>query len=97
MVLMKIPLLSPLYRGSITITWWFVEEFGKLTFWSPVAIMAEMLGVFLNIFHFLNFVYIVAERTRELFIQKIPQIVRVENLRYQLCQLFRQSCFSAPA
>jgi hypothetical protein len=27
------------------------------------------------------FVYIVAERTRELFIQKIPQIVRVENLR----------------
>ncbi len=39
----------------------------------------------------------VAERTRELFIQKIPQIVRVENLRNQLYQLFRQSCFSAPA
>ncbi len=39
----------------------------------------------------------VVERTRELFIQKIPQIVRVENLRNQLYQLFRQSCFSAPA
>ncbi len=48
-VLMKIPLLSTLDRGSIARP---VEEFGKLTFWSPVAIMAEMLGVFLNIYHF---------------------------------------------
>ncbi len=52
----------------------------------------RILHIRLNTFH-----VFVAERTRELFIQKIPQIVRVENLRNELYQLFRQSCFSAPA
>jgi hypothetical protein len=51
----------------------------------------------LNKFFLHEIFSIVAERTRELFIQKIPQIVRVENIRNQLYKLFRQSCFSAPA
>ena len=51
----------------------------------------------LSITSILLIFFTVAEQTCELVIWKIPQNVWVENLRNMLYQLFRQSCFSAPA
>jgi hypothetical protein len=61
-----------------------------------------MLPLFLFIFILIELTYntifmYCSGATCELFIWKIPQNVWAENLRNMLVQLFRQSCFNAPA